>query len=64
MDSDELVDLSAKEVSEIFKDLPLEQIKAIKRKRKRLRNRKHAGKIKVKVTVLSLKNEFLRKFQK
>ena len=53
MDPEELLDLSAKEVSEIFIDLPLEQIKAIKRKRKMLRNRKHAGKLKVKATVLS-----------
>jgi len=57
MDSDELMDLSAKEVNEIYKDLPLEQIQAIKRKRKMLRNRKHAGKLNVKVTVLS-KNLF------
>ena len=53
MDPEELLDLSAKEVSEIFIDLPLEQIKAIKRKRKMLRNRKHGGKLKVKVTVLN-----------
>ena len=57
MDSDELMDLSAKEVNEIYKDLPLEQIQAIKRKRKMLRNRKHAGKLNVKVIVLS-KNLF------
>ena len=52
MDSDELVNLSAKEVNEIFKCLPPEQIKAVKRKRKMLRNRKHARKLKVKVTLL------------